>query len=136
MSELKQIIDITLRVTGEDLNPSRVSQALSMEPDRQWVRGESVMLHGDRHSSPRKSGLWAISYRRISKDNITEILESLAKSIIEAAPPLNEIPGWESTSISINIGFRESGPSIEWILNTNLMALLASAKADLALLTY
>lgn len=136
MRKLNSIIDITLRVTGKNLNPSCVSQALSMEPDRQWKRGDTVVLHGNRRSSPKKSGLWAISHKEIDINDIVGILESLAVSINKADPPLNKLVGWESTNISINIGSRESEASIEWILNADLMALLAAAKVNLVVLTY
>jgi hypothetical protein len=68
---------ITLRVTGESLEPDRVTKLVGSPPTDSFRRGDPVSRRGKAAQTPRKYGSWQLSVEADDAEKFSAVLRDL-----------------------------------------------------------
>ena len=126
----KEIVDVSLLVWGDSLDPEHVSMALNTRPTRSHLKGEEKQLKSG-NNRIMKSGYWELDTEKVVESSslmdrtnyLIEILKSSKKEI-------KMIAGCEGAAISFTLGASSDG-SIEFILDSKTLNEIAQLDVGL-----
>lgn len=101
MSEPDPLVDVSLILYGESLDPTQVTLMLGTEGSTMRRKGEKWRISTD-HEGTAKTGLWTLDANRESM-SVHDQLSWLRQRLGSATCPPSRIPGVQNAEISVFI---------------------------------
>ena len=90
-------LDIELRVTGDDLDPERITRMLGVNPTLAARRGEEVDLGGV--PVPQRTGVWSYSLPASPEWELGDAIDTLLERLPHDPALWESLAGWASVAV-------------------------------------
>ena len=138
MDQTEPLIDVSLLLHGESLDPEKVTLMLGTEGSKTRSKGEKWRTSTD-HEVTAKTGLWTLDANRGSM-SVHDQLSWLRQKLSSATCPPSRIPGVQNAEISVFIALGSNdhgGGDHEFQLTLEDLAWISSLGATISFaLTY
>lgn len=132
MHSLKQksIVEISLRIWGDNLNPLSVTKDLQTNPTRSHFK-DDIKLSPKGKQRVMKSGYWELDSKDIIESNVLEKhINCLVQVLRKSKKELRLFSGFEGACISFVLGVTEDSNTIEFKLDSETIKEIASFELE------
>jgi|GEM_PF-3284143 len=127
----ESIVDITLRIWGEQLRPNEITDYLQVNPTKVQTKGKITSPGGKTRTV--KTGMWALKITNSDSLKIEEALVTLINILQNSKHEIKKCAGVEGTVITIILGVAEDSNSIEFRVRPDLMRKISDLGVEIAI---